>query len=242
MNKQLRIFCIGCTHSFHGMINIPENIDMIIHTGDESNYRNAIMNERECRDFLEWFSTRDVKYKIFVAGNHSSAIYEKLITKNEIETMGINYLENDFVVIEGLHIHGTPHTPNFNDWCFMKDRGKMDQVWSNVSENVDILVSHGPARYILDLAYDRSGRLEFCGDKSLFTHIKKEIFKPKLCVHSHIHDNEDVTNYGTRQFNETLFANVAMVKDGQFSRGITHGGIVFNIDLETKQIVKTEIL
>lgn len=239
--KNLKVFCIGCTHGFHESIKIPDGIDMIIHTGDESNYKNVYLNKEECLNFLTWFGNLNVKYKIFVAGNHSTAIYQKHITKKDIESYGIIYLEDESVEIEGLHIYGTPWTPTFFDWSFMRDRGKMERVWDAIDPfQCDILVTHGPAKGFLDTSYDRSGKMEYCGCSNLSKKIVNGTLTPFLMVHSHIHDMKGVINYGTRMYNKTTFANVSMVLDGAFDKGIIHNGIIFDIDIENKKIINIE--
>ena len=72
----MRILHLSDTHCLHSKLTIPENIDVIIHSGDESNYRNVIFNEPEFYDFLEWYIKLEIPNKIFVAGNHSSYIEE----------------------------------------------------------------------------------------------------------------------------------------------------------------------
>ena len=43
-----------------------ENIDLIIHSGDESNSRDMYKNKEECLDFLTWYENLKIKNKIFV--------------------------------------------------------------------------------------------------------------------------------------------------------------------------------
>ena len=55
-----------------------------------------------------------------------------------------------------------------------KDRNKLDRIWRNIiDEDVDIIVTHGPPKGILDLSFDRRGGIERCGDKSLLNRVKE---------------------------------------------------------------------
>lgn len=54
----------------HLGLNIPDGVDMIIHSGDASNWKDPIINHNEMWDFTEWWNRLEVKYKIYVAGNH----------------------------------------------------------------------------------------------------------------------------------------------------------------------------
>lgn len=233
--KNLKIFCIGCTHGYHDQIVIPDGTDIMIHTGDATNVKSPIMNVDEMENFLKWYSLVDVKYKIFIAGNHDGSIQAKLISKKYIESFGIIYLEDESIEIEGLNIYGTPWTPRFFDWHFMKDRSKMERVWDAVPNNTDILVTHGPAKGFLDCSYNRKGELEFCGCSNMATQIKREKLSPMLIVHSHIHDCKDIINFGIRSFNKTTIANVSSLMDGRFDKGLVHNGILFEV--EDKKII-----
>ena len=66
----MRIWHISDTHGFEHLLNIPDNIDIIIHSGDCSNNINPYLNENEVRQFIDWYKEVPVKYKIYVAGNH----------------------------------------------------------------------------------------------------------------------------------------------------------------------------
>jgi len=155
--KLKRIWHISDTHSYHKLLTLPKDIDIVIHSGDESNSKDQHTNEPEFRDFILWFANLPIKHKIFVAGNHSSFVFHNRKEVNKIcKDLNIIYLENEFVEIEGIKIWGSPITPNFGNWWFMKDRSKMDKLYSSIPEWIDIVVSHGPPKGILDLSYDRS--------------------------------------------------------------------------------------
>jgi Icc-related predicted phosphoesterase len=194
-------------------MSIFDNIDIVIHSGDESNSKNPHFNLTECEDFLNWYNGLPVKYKIFVAGNHSTAIEAKLINFNDYPE--IIYLENTWVTIEGINIYGTPYTPSYGNWSFMLARHKIQRVWDLIPEGMDILVVHGPPKGIRDLSYSNEGKLEFCGDKCLLNTVLK--LKPKYCLFGHIHDHKDIVNQGvsTYSYTPTVFSNAACVEDGK---------------------------
>mgnify|MGYP003480281422 CR=1 FL=1 len=56
-------------------MNANINIDIVIHSGDESNYKDQYQNEPEFRDFILWFANLKIKHKVFIAGNHSSFVF-----------------------------------------------------------------------------------------------------------------------------------------------------------------------
>jgi len=233
MKDNIKVLHISDTHTYHGLLSIPDDIDMIIFSGDESNPKNPYLNEQEARNFLCWYQSLNIKYKIFIAGNHSTAIEKGLLTKEYIESLGIIYLENSSIEIEGINIYGSPITPTFGEWSYMMKRSKLHDVWSLIPGNTHILVVHGPPKGVLDLSYDMYGKLEFCGCLSLKKRIN--IIKPILVCFGHIHNNEDIINTGVLIRDNITYSNAAAVKDGKFGR-IEHNGNLFNIDLKTKEV------
>jgi len=223
-----RIWHVSDSHTYHRLLVVPKNVDIVIFSGDCSNPRDPYTNEPEVRNFLTWFAALPIKHKIFVAGNHDTSIEKKLITKIDFVARNIIYLENDYCFVDDLKIFGTPYTPSFGmGWAFNKARNKMhDKIWSHVEDDTDIIISHGPPKYILDLSTDMSHNLEFCGCSSFFKLCKK--LKPKLVCFGHIHDNDDICNSGIKQIAglDTIFSNGSIVKDGEFGKLISNGNII----------------
>lgn len=222
----MKIWHISDTHTFHELLQIPEGIDMVIHSGDCSNPRDPYNNEPEVRGFIDWFSSLDIKYKVYVAGNHDTSIEKGLVTKADFNDRGIHYLENETIEIEGIKIFGSPHTPTFGQWAFMKARHKLDRIWqSAIEDGTHIIVVHGPPKGMLDLSYDRNGKLEFCGCKSLMNKVKE--VEPKLMLFGHIHNCDDIINAGTRTMPglDTIFSNGSVVTDGKFGKLSSNGNI-----------------
>lgn len=223
----MRIYHISDTHCQHSLLNVPKDIDIIIHSGDESNSRSPYINYKECMDFLEWYGSLNIKYKVFIAGNHSTAIEKRLVSKETIESFGITYLENESVTIDGLKIWGSPHTPQFCNWAFMKARDKLHDVWQAIPDDTDVVVVHGPPKGILDLSYNRENILEHCGCKALF---KRTTSLPNLkaVLSGHIHNCQDIINAGTRVLagSNTIYSNGSVVTDGKFGTLSSNGNIL----------------
>jgi Icc-related predicted phosphoesterase len=199
-NTIMKIWHISDTHTYHELLQIPEGIDMVIHSGDCSNPRDPYTNEPEVRRFIDWFSSLDIKYNV--------------------------YLENETYEIEGIKIFGSPHTPQFGQWAFMKARHKLHRIWQGaIPYDVDIVIVHGPPKGILDLSYDRNNLMERCGDKSLMNRVME--VKPKLMLCGHIHNCKDIVNAGTRKVYglDTIFSNGSVVTDGKFGRLSSNGNI-----------------
>ena len=225
----MKIWHISDTHTYHEQLRIPEGIDMVIHSGDCSNPRDPYNNEPEVREFLGWYKELPIQYKIYVAGNHDTSIEKRLVQPIEFAEAGILYLEDDYVMVEGLKIFGSPYTPSFGNWAFMKDRVKLERMWRGiVDEDVDILVTHGPPKGILDKSYSRENVFETCGDKSLLNRVLE--VQPAYHLFGHIHNHKDIINASMQKLSkyDTWFSNGSVVTDGKFGK-LTSNGNIFEI-------------
>lgn len=229
----MNILHISDTHGFHNQFaeSTWEGVDVVVHSGDCSNYYDVLRNEAEVYNFINWYERVPVKYKIYVAGNHDTSIERKRITKKDFEERGIIYLENDFVNIDNIKFYGSPITPTFGTWAFMKARDKMHEVWQAIPEDTSVIISHGPPKGIRDLSFDRHGQLEFCGDLALMKRCLNLRGMLKLVCFGHIHDMEGVYNQGVSTYSKTptIFSNAACVHDGRFDLGLTSYGNRFTI-------------
>lgn len=187
----MRVLCISDTHGYHNYLNIDETADVIVCTGDFSNSRGA-RNVYESEEFLGWFDSLKIKYKILIAGNHDTDFERKWeasfeggesiedYLKREYPT--ITYLQDSSVIIDGIKFYGTPWCPMFYDWAFMKIDSKLVDIFAQIDDDVQVLLTHTPAYGILDYATPN-----FCGSEALLNRIK-DLKKLKFHVFGHIHE------------------------------------------------------
>lgn len=222
----MKIWHISDTHTYHELLVVPEGIDMVIFSGDCSTSKELHINEAETWRFIDWYKDLPIKYKIFVAGNHDFSIEKNLITKQDFNDHEIIYLENGYTIIEDLKIWGSPITPVFNMGSFIKRRNEMDSLWSLLPDDIDILITHGPPKGVLDLSVNRAGILEYCGCEALKSYILNRI-KPKYHFFGHIHNYLDIINAGTMTLSgyDTIFSNGTVVCDRKFGKLISNGNI-----------------
>lgn len=226
----MKILCLSDTHGFHNQIEVPSDIDMIIHSGDASNYREPVYNYIEMSDFISWYKILNVKHKIFVPGNHDTSIEQGLITRDDFEVNGIHLLMHESIEIEGIKIFGSPYTPKFGyGWAYNKEHNKIGDYWKEIPDNTNILITHGPPYGFRDYAYSK-GMIRSVGCSALL----KRVFQLKeLKYHSfgHIHDNGGIKNNGAVPSTDgPLFINASMVRDHEFDKGITNQPIVIDYE------------
>lgn len=216
----------------HTYLRVPPDIDVVIFSGDCSNPKNPAMNAVEVLDFIEWFSNLPIKHKIFIPGNHDTSIERGFVNPESFTLRGIMYLVNCYIVIDGIKIWGSPVTPTFgHGWAWNEDRDKIADVWNCIEKDVDIIVTHGPPRGILDIAYSRThSGLENAGCIELFNKIIE--IKPKLSLFGHIHDTNTILNSGVLNLEgiPTTFSNGACAIDGNFFNPLRfHQGNILTI-------------
>lgn len=193
----MKAVAISDTHGKHDGLQLPKG-DLLIHAGDVSN----IGKEQGVRDFLKWFADLDFKYKIFIAGNHDY-FFERFPETyvKEIIPDNLIYLNDSGTEIEGIKIWGSPIQPWFHNWAFNRWRdAAIDKHWQLIPDDIDILITHGPAHGILD----KTSRGELVGCEDLLKKIKK--VKPKFHIAGHIHEA-----YGIEQHDATTFINASVL-------------------------------
>lgn len=241
------------THNFHNQLVVPKDIDLVIHTGDCSNQLSPYHNESEVRSFIDWYEKVDVPNKIYIPGNHDTSIEKGLVKPSDFTSKGIHLLIHDYISInlnsgwqsltnsdkvgstvvpsKSIKIFGSPYTPTYGQWSFMKSRDKLNRYWEQIPEDSDIVAVHGPCKGMLDLSYNRNNELEFCGDNALRKHVLNRV-KPKYFLSGHIHNFEDIINTGLRYLPDydITFSNAAGVTDRKFDFGITYNGNIIEIN------------
>ena len=222
----MKIWHISDTHGLHGQLQVPDGIDVVVHSGDASNWRDPYRNESELRAFIDWFACLSIPTKVFVPGNHDTSLEKGLITRDLIEHRKIRLLINEEREIGGLRFWGSPFTPRYGDWSYMRDRGTINRIWENIPEGLDVLITHGPPYGVLDATYDRHNKVELVGCSALAKRVAK--VEPRFMLFGHVHSTDDIRNAGTRTIADykTQFSNGSCCDDGKMSSVTSNGNII----------------
>lgn len=209
----MRICCISDTHNKHKKLVMPK-ADIIIHAGDFTSRGYS----GEVEDFLKWFGQQDAPHKILVLGNHEVELSKKPFQEIQqmVEEQGIILLHNSHVTIAGLKIYGSPFSNEFGrGWAYNANEALLAQMYNHIDPDVDIIVTHGPAKGSLDLC--PGGNV---GSQSLAHWINSVPWKLKLHVTGHIHESRGVAWSKTFSYNY-ITVNAAIC-------GIPYDDIVVN--------------
>lgn len=188
----MRLVLLSDTHGRHKKLNIPDG-DVLIHCGDFSHRGNLAETEA----FGRWFAAQPHPFKVLTCGNHDAAT-ENPVARNLLRSLGIEVLVDSGATIGGLRFYGSPWTPRFGDWAWMRDDAELGGYFADIPHNLDVLVTHGPPRLILD----RNDAGENCGSMALLAAVTWH--RPRLHVFGHIHEARGMCQRG-----DTDFLNVA---------------------------------
>jgi Icc-related predicted phosphoesterase len=175
----------------HEDVEVP-NGDIIIHSGDALSSGSI----GELQIFIRWFMRLPHRMKVYVPGNHDVSLAGSAIIDVEaLDRVGLHVLIDRKVVDEsGLSFYGVPWTTDFlsHRWVFnyCHSGRSPEEIWSDVPDDTDVLISHGPPRGWADRV--APGR-EHLGCSVLAKRLAE--VKPKLFVCGHIHGG-----YGVREW------------------------------------------
>jgi Icc-related predicted phosphoesterase len=185
--RELRIVCIS---DIHNRLFRPPTIppgDVLVVAGDLC--LNGDLKELE--EVAEFLGTQPFSYIISIAGNHDFAFQEHPATAREVlRRRNIKYLEDQELVIGGIKFYGSPWTPTFFEWAFMKARGtEIRAMWDKIPHDTNVLITHGPPQGILDKTIIWG---DMAGCEELRDVVVNHLPDLKLHVFGHIHEG-----YGT---------------------------------------------
>ena len=227
----MRITFISDTHNKHNQVtsSLPGG-DVIIHSGDLTSrgFKNEI------NDFMEWFNGLDnYTHKIFIAGNHDFGfqLYPDQINEMLELYPNITYLQDNMEVIgedyeTAVKVYGSPWQPEFHSWAFNLPRmgWELEERWNAIPNDVDIVITHGPAWGHLDtVKFNPTFKL---GCENLRQRL--DVLKPKIHVCGHIH-----TGYGYKFDGTTHFINASLLDE---SYNYTQKPITVDWNKETNEI------
>lgn len=183
VNNQ-NILLLSDTHGMHRLIDIPPNIQIVIHCGDICNDGNM----EEILDFFDWYAQLKIPHKIFIHGNHDLPFDLEPEWSKRLIPQEIIWLNDEVNEIRGISILGFSAFPFFNA--------------GETKNKLDIIASHYPPLDILD---DGFGNEEI--SKFIFQHT------PAYHVFGHNHSFYGQTKQNNIQFiNASIYHQLCQKK------------------------------
>ena len=193
--KSLTTVCVSDTHELHRELDVPSG-DILIHAGDFTMFSKSAA---AILDFNEWLEELPYRWKIVVPGNHEFFLASEPSRHSLISNATV--LINEGIEVAGLKIWGSPTTPLLGGAFGLSSPADRTRLYATVTEDVDILVTHGPPYGILDRS---PGALYHAGCPQLLEAVTR--LKPKLHVFGHLHGA-----HGMMSTEDTLFVNAALL-------------------------------
>jgi len=183
----IRVVCISDIHS--KTKHIPDG-DLLLVAGDLTDNGTP----RDIQQQIDWLNDLPHRYKIAIAGNHDYWLDPRSrehlavadLAPGYVDWKDIFYLQHSYVVLDfashggrKLKIYGAPQIPQCGPPLFAFQYPRGQDAWTEtVPLDTDILVTHTPPKYHLDLPIA-------LGCEFLLNEIRR--VKPYLHVFGHVH-------------------------------------------------------
>lgn len=237
------------TSDIHGYLpNITEEFDLLMICGDicPATDHSVYYQEKWVKTiFTQWINSLPYKTAwskvILVPGNHDfwferMSVAQKLeiemLCSHRMKILRHDEYEFEYPVSDGLDsliIFGTPYCSIFGHWAFMVNDETLEKKFSQIENDVDILLSHdSPNIYGLGDVTEGPFKREGSGNPILARHIER--IKPLILHTGHFHS-------GNKKFEErngTWMANVCYINEDYIP---SNAVLSYNFDEETKKVV-----
>ena len=184
----MKIVAISDTH---GTFPVLPDGDVLVHAGDGT----MMGTTKQITELEDWFSTLNFKSIIFVPGNHDFICETGYVVKN------CTMLLDSGIDIDGVNFWGSPYSPKFGSWAFMKPDFQLTDVWNKIPNDTDVLITHCPPFDILD----KTVRGINTGSYTLRYAIKNRV-DAKYHIFGHIHES-----YGVCCKDNVIYVNASVV-------------------------------
>lgn len=224
------IECVALSDMHGTLPKIGKSFDLMLIAGDsvelDCQRYPKLSEDWYLGEFLDWVNTlpfkSDESKVILIAGNHDLGLERMseetkemfLIALDKRSEHRVVYLENEEYIFtcnnESVSIFGTPYCKIFGSWAFMRNPGALKQKYSQIPQNVDILLTHDAPYGTSDLCYEWifQGRTPYhIGNEQLKDAIIEK--KPKMCIHGHLHSS----NHEMEKLEDTQVYNVSILNE-----------------------------
>jgi Icc-related predicted phosphoesterase len=196
---------IAAISDTHGRSFVIPECQIFIHAGDITAHGSL----RETVSFAGWLARQtQAKHKLITPGNHDAIFQQEPNLVKSLFDGVATVLIDESIAIDGVVFYGSPWTPIFMNWSWMKDEDGLAEIYKRIPDDTDVLFTHGPMYGIFDTGYQEP----HVGSKSLGYVVKRRMINHH--IFGHLHHDGGKSIYSPEETNtETTFHNVAACDD-----------------------------
>jgi predicted phosphohydrolase len=147
---KIGIVCMADTHNMLDKAVVPDS-DILIHAGDLTQSGTSA----ELQKALDLIMELPHPHKIVIPGNHNKCLAEASVLDALALPENLTILRGDAseVTVHSttLKVYGSPWTPKHGSGVFQYRRSDAALHWSHILSDTDILITHGPPMFHLDM-------------------------------------------------------------------------------------------
>lgn len=198
----------------HGILPKVPRCDLLIIAGDVCPIHNHDVWFQYLwleDNFANWLHRQPAKEIVGIAGNHDFALQKDPMMGPSLPW---KYLLDKEYTYKGFKIYGTPWVPNLPSWAFYADTYALTNKFMAIPDDVDILITHGPPKGIMDISSPKYGSMS-CGSQELtqrLSDMRDQGNAPQLHIFGHIHESHG-TVVGGDGLIDTVWGNASMLDD-----------------------------
>lgn len=174
-------------------------------------------------DFYKWVESLPCEKVIMIWGNHDfigeylsynrngdirtpSRVLKKLKAPSKLIL-----LQDSLFYYKGIKFWGSPWCPNLSSWAFYKDHDDLLEVFNNIPNNIDVLLTHTPP------SIDTYGTVTQPGFNYMTDYGCHELTevvlkkKPKIHIFGHVHSGRHIS----KDIDGTTYCNIS-IKDEHY--------------------------
>lgn len=253
----MKIVAISDTHGSDFVEVVPSG-DLLLIAGDIS----PVRLDHSFYAQQQWFNDTFVnqleqlctkfKHIVFIGGNHDTYLSECNISRNNdvirnVLPNNVYYLCDNMITINGVKIWGSPwcNIPKWARfgppvWNFAANEEQLTNIYSKIPNDIDILLTHGPAfgfnDEILDSIhfFNENDNNTHLGSKSLIERIVNGI-NAKYVISGHIHSAKREYSVYKKQLEEKgIKFSCVSILDESYKFNKNNKPLIFDIDETSK--------
>lgn len=200
----------------HGFLPEIDPCDLVVICGDSVSLNKQTYPQScykwYCEEFKPWADALPCDKVLFIAGNHERGLpgHEEEYYNLFPDSDKVTFLCDDEYIYEkdeeAYRIYGTPWCHQFGNWAYMATDEQLTDIYSQIPENLDILISHDqPYGYgDIILQQTRWSTGEHIGNKPLAKAVEEK--QPSLMFVGHLHstDHSEIKIGKTSRYNVSI--------------------------------------